>query len=313
MPQRSEWVRRDPARAAKFIVKYESDVKRALLKYLQEATREINKQFGVKLATRNQGAAIGLRNLGLDSILIDELSGVLKDLAAGYSPELQKIVSTDVKANYEQGVKVGVQQLQKAGMAGKIPKTFLAKDWRALDIIQGRNLTALEGITDDINAAIVREVSEGLIKGESINQVSDRLATLTDMAGDRAYRIARFETMFALNQGTILRYYQVGVSEVEWITGGDDGHTCNECLDLDGQIFPIDNIPDCPLHVNCRCTLAPVISSMTSIANMVMQRSTQNAQAGAMASVVARCSIPFDYLHGPLSKCDCKAIAGGEC
>jgi len=312
MPQRSEWVRRDPAKAAKFILKYESDVKRALLKYLQEATQEINKQFGVKFSIRNQGTTIGLRNLGLDSILIDELSSVLKELAGGYSPELQKIVSTDVKANYEQGVKVGVQQLQKAGLTG-VPKTLMAKDWRALDIIQGRNLTALEGITDDINAAIVREVSEGLIKGDSIRQVSDRLATITDMAEDRAYRIARFETMFALNQGTIQRYYQVGVSEVEWITGGDDGHTCDECLDLDGQIFPIDNIPDCPLHVNCRCTLAPVISSMTSIANMVKRRAAADTQAMAMASVVARCSIPFDYLHGPLTKCDCRAIAGGEC
>jgi phage putative head morphogenesis protein, SPP1 gp7 family len=310
-PQRSEWVRRDPARAAKFIIRYESDVKRALLKYLQEATREINKRFDVDLAPRNQGSpTTGIRN-ELDSIFIDELSGLLKGLATWYSPEFQSIVATDVKANYEQGVKVGVQQLQKAGMTGKIPKTLLAADWRALDIIQGRNLTALEGITEDINAAIVREVSEGLVKGENIRQVSDRLATLTDMAEDRAYRIARFETMFALNQGTIQRYYQNGVSEVEWITGGDDGHTCDECLDLDGQIFPIDNIPDCPLHVNCRCTLAPVISSMTSIANMVRQRSNQTAQAGAIAAIAARCALPFDYLHGPLSKCDCRAIAGG--
>jgi hypothetical protein len=199
-PQRSEWVRRDPARAAKFIIRYESDVKRALLKYLQEATREINKRFDVDLAPRNQGSpTTGIRN-ELDSIFIDELSGLLKGLATWYSPEFQSIVATDVKANYEQGVKVGVQQLQKAGMTGKIPKTLLAADWRALDIIQGRNLTALEGITEDINAAIVREVSEGLVKGENIRQVSDRLATLTDMAEDRAYRIARFETMFALTR-----------------------------------------------------------------------------------------------------------------
>ena len=48
----------------------------------------------------------------------------------------------------------------------------------------------------------------------------------------------------------------VGYTHVKWITEHDE-RVCEECKELDEQIFPIDEVPDKP-HYNCRCRLEPV-------------------------------------------------------
>ena len=36
-------------------------------------------------------------------------------------------------------------------------------------------------------------------------------------------------------------------------------HNCSACADLNGKIFPIDEVPEAPLHPGCRCTYTPVV------------------------------------------------------
>lgn len=53
-------------------------------------------------------------------------------------------------------------------------------------------------------------------------------------------------------------YEDTGVKKLQWVAE-DDYRTCDDCKELDGEIFDLDKAPD-KLHHNCRCTLQPVIS-----------------------------------------------------
>lgn len=52
-------------------------------------------------------------------------------------------------------------------------------------------------------------------------------------------------------------YQDAGIEEVEWITERDD-RVCHECMDLDGKIFKIEDLPPKP-HLNCRCKFRGII------------------------------------------------------
>ena len=57
-------------------------------------------------------------------------------------------------------------------------------------------------------------------------------------------------------------YKEAGVEYYEYLAVGDD-RTSEECMDLNGKIFRLDearvgeNFP--PMHPNCRCTIIPVM------------------------------------------------------
>lgn len=281
----SPTIRRDPTRAGRLIDKYENAMRELFRAYLEAARDALSKEFDVKL------------NLTVDTIVMEQVIQVLKDTGVSYAPELLAIAIENVSDAYQQGVRYGSASLKKAGV--KVSTSMFPADWRALDVIQSRNLTVLEGITQDINDAIVREVSQGLIQGESISDIAERLEKINGMTDERAYKIARYETMFALNQGTILRYYQTGVEKVEWICGGQDGHTCDDCLELDGKVFDIEHVPDCPLHNSCRCTLAPVIYKDRAAEYTLKQK----AAPDMMNILKQKAGAPAWYLHA--AGCGC--------
>lgn len=55
----------------------------------------------------------------------------------------------------------------------------------------------------------------------------------------------------------IQAFDDAGITEVEWVTQKDE-RVCSECGGLDGQVFPLDEIPPKP-HWGCRCFWRPVI------------------------------------------------------
>jgi SPP1 gp7 family putative phage head morphogenesis protein len=66
------------------------------------------------------------------------------------------------------------------------------------------------------------------------------------------------ETLLAHNEGRKAFYREAGVEKVQWLTA-DDGRTCTECAPLNGKVFPINELPALPVHVQCRCTVSAVV------------------------------------------------------
>lgn len=64
---------------------------------------------------------------------------------------------------------------------------------------------------------------------------------------------------YAINvtdEAILQAYKDNGVEMVEWLSM-KDARVCSECYALNGQIFPVDEVPPKP-HWGCRCRLRPV-------------------------------------------------------
>lgn len=58
------------------------------------------------------------------------------------------------------------------------------------------------------------------------------------------------------DKATYTAYKYNGIERVMWISE-HDSKTCDECNDLHGKVFPIDEVPEKP-HIHCRCFTIPV-------------------------------------------------------
>ena len=148
------------------------------------------------------------------------------------------------------------------------PLTFLQRLARYFEIRTFRFATE---VAKETNKKLRDHFAEGLQKGESIPQLKGRISSLfDDMAVYRAERIARTESILASNFATEEAYKESGVVEAkEWLTARDE-RTDDECAALDGKIVKLGgkffkddyfNGETPPIHVNCRCTLIPVVEA----------------------------------------------------
>ena len=77
----------------------------------------------------------------------------------------------------------------------------------------------------------------------------------------RAEMIARTEHARAVNTGTLQAYVNYGVKQVEIITA-QDGLVCDDCLEIEDNnphnVYEAQEL--LPMHPNCRCAFAPVVT-----------------------------------------------------
>lgn len=154
----------------------------------------------------------------------------------------------------------------------KLGAEFSLVNVNALEWLKGR----IETTASDIDQTLYNRVRE-IVQQNMDQQVFDVdklkkevVATLTDEQAWRIERIARNELMTSYGQSSYITYKQAGVSRKEWYTALDE-RVCVWCGPLHGTVVHIDdkftssaeNVSHTkhttPLHINCRCTLLPVI------------------------------------------------------
>jgi len=138
---------------------------------------------------------------------------------------------------------------------------------------------SMRHISDGLSTRIKEVVAAGVAEGNGVYDIARRLREIklgpkiVDVAPKlidgkvvrRGYSyiipekryanmIARTESSRAVNQGRLDAYNKTGIKNVEWLTAGDE-RVCDDCMDLDGRVFPINNMPMIPLHIACRCTI----------------------------------------------------------
>jgi SPP1 gp7 family putative phage head morphogenesis protein len=250
-------IKKDPSRAKPLIREYEKRIG-ALFEGYEERAQRILRVADV---------------MGRRDILFNDLREASRQL----NGPGQRVVEDMTLKAYKHGQQYADLQLKRAGvdankklqastrkhraLAGVgIDYSFtLAPDQAIFDILLGKSLANLKGITEEMSKKIVQELSEGILLGEGMDDLAKRLTTSIESIGfNRSLLLARTETMTAVNQATLSRYNKAGVTMVQWITAPDDGRTCKQCLDLDRREFPINDVPVIPVHPNCRCALAPV-------------------------------------------------------
>jgi SPP1 gp7 family putative phage head morphogenesis protein len=171
------------------------------------------------------------------------------------------IIDEETERAYKRGMDYGNRQIKSVG--GGIALGVGPKDARMLQALKDRSIADLKGITDATGTRIMRTITDGIINDEEFGKITRDIVRQVDNVGIvRATTLVRTETMKAVNIGVISRYEAAGAEEVEFLVALDD-KTCDECEELNGKTFPIGEVPDVPIHPNCRCTWIPVVKIPT--------------------------------------------------
>lgn len=117
---------------------------------------------------------------------------------------------------------------------------------------------------DSLARALRQAVTQGLIQGQDVRQMSAAIAKATGSSAADAERLIRTETARCIEEATLKGYAAAGIAQYQ-ILVDEDERTCKFCGAIDeeavhevaGAVTGV-NLP--PFHPRCRCTTVPYFS-----------------------------------------------------
>lgn len=195
-------------------------------------SRGLFEQIGEQLKALGQKEQITFRQ-GLSNIYTDQFLRQVYDLGQ----------SITVKANFNRLNPALIQKTLDYPWSGAMFSDRLWQDKERL----GRNLRV--GLT------------QSMILGEGIPQITDRINKGIDTARYNAERVARTETKRVTYCAHDDVYKDTGVEELRYrCANGGDSRTCQYCRADNDKVFKRGEEPTLPRHPNCRCVYIPVVS-----------------------------------------------------
>lgn len=195
-------------------------------------SRGLFEQIGEQIKALGQKEQITFRQ-GLSNIYTDQFLRQVYDLGQ----------SITVKANFNRLNTALIQKTLDYPWSGAMFSDRLWQDKERL----GRNLRV--GLT------------QSMILGEGIPQITDRINKGIDTARYNAERVARTETKRVTYCAHDDVYKDTGVEELKYrCANGGDSRTCQYCKADNGKVFKRGEEPTLPRHPNCRCVYIPVVS-----------------------------------------------------
>jgi SPP1 gp7 family putative phage head morphogenesis protein len=140
---------------------------------------------------------------------------------------------------------------------------------RSVEWARDRAASLITQIEENTRDMLRDTVAQAIEEGWSSDELAHEIAGSIGFSDERAQTIARTETIAANNQGNLAAYKDAAAQGIalmkEWLTAGDD-LVSEECqanedqgpIPLDDDFDSGDDAP--PLHPNCRCAVAPVVS-----------------------------------------------------
>jgi len=132
----------------------------------------------------------------------------------------------------------------------------------AVKFLQEYTFDNIKGMTKDVKDKLRQELQRGIINGESLTKLNERVTKVFDVGKTRGDMIARTESNRAENQGRLLAVKESGEDFVKQWSSHIDDRTSGICKRLNGQVVGIngkfkDSITGWegtapPSHVNCR-------------------------------------------------------------
>lgn len=197
-------------------------------------SRGLFEQIGEQIKALGQKEQITFRQ-GLSNIYTDQFLRQVYDLGQ----------SITVKANFNRLNPALIQKTLDYPWSGAMFSDRLWQDKERL----GRNLRV--GLT------------QSMILGEGIPQITDRINKGIDTARYNAERVARTETKRVTYCAHDDAYKDTGVEELRYrCANGGDSRTCQYCRADNGKVFKRGEEPTLPRHPNCRCVYIPVVSDI---------------------------------------------------
>ena len=169
------------------------------------------------------------------------------------------------------GTTLNNYELDKYGMKKGVFATHNEVLEKIVDDLINSNwsgLTLVERIAEHkrkLSLTLKEELSKGLIRGDSLQDMSKAFSKKMDLSYFNALRLIRTESCWVMNEATVNNYKDNGIKEYEFMAFLDK-KTSKQCRDLDGKKFSIEeykagvNLP--PLHPNCRSCIVPIVEDV---------------------------------------------------
>ena len=185
---------------------------------------------------------------------------------------------------YEESCYRTAYDLQKGLGVGKslalLPKAEIAEavsyPWSGADFSE-----RLWGNSRNLAEDLRRTLTQGLIRGQDLRQMTKALQEKTQAAARDCERLIQTESARILEDGELQSYRRCGVTKYE-ILGTLDRRTCPVCGKQDGKVYAVDdaqtgkNYP--PFHPRCRCTTVAVFDEEAGEAESSLRAGRDEAE-----------------------------------
>ena len=227
--------------------------------YIEEIRREKDPAVRERLMQEYDARAYGSRITRLES-LNGSIDTELSKLYARANEQFRQLLGE----NYTDGYYQAIYDIQSrygyssafATVNSKVVENALTYPW------SGANFSdRLWKHKFELLNQLRETLTTGLIRGESVQDMSKRLAERMNVSRSNALRLIRTESSHIHNVAELDAYKACGFEEYEYMASFGE-RTCDACGGLDGQRFKLSekqpgvNFP--PLHPNCRCTTIAV-------------------------------------------------------
>jgi SPP1 gp7 family putative phage head morphogenesis protein len=247
--------------------RYSSSVLKEIMILLNKADVNLAARLQERLRREQDNGIVSTARL--NAILAD-----IRAMNAQVYESMNKELSTKLQnfATYESQFQVSLVNTGLVGGASMtMPPMDLVKSLATDDPIRGRLLSEWTSAMSDAKYARVRDaVRIGLVEGQTTDEIVRAIrGTASNGYADGIIEIDRRNAAAlvrtAVNsvansvKDTVFEENDDIIEGVQWTSTLDDA-TCLECGELDGEEFDLKDGPRPPAHVNCRCTIVPVIS-----------------------------------------------------
>jgi hypothetical protein len=113
-------------------------------------------------------------------------------------------------------------------------------------------------ITDKTRDDLRQIITDAFEHRTNMSDLADAIENAGAFSDYRAHLIAATETARAANQGNLLGWRTSNVVEqIDWVLSADhdDSSDCSCSDNADGGPYPVDDVPECPDHPGCECSL----------------------------------------------------------
>ncbi|ADB58553.1 minor capsid protein [Archaeoglobus profundus] len=194
----------------------------------------------------------------IDESTIERIKQVVEEEMGPQAVE--RIIDRYTWLFWQRGAEFAARQLKKFGIELLIPPTLSIIDEETVNQLKNLQLDLIKGLSDEVRKKLAFQIRDGLLKGETIRELTKRVQEVTDKTKYDAERIAKTEATRVFNQAALDRYKRAGVRYYKYLAAMDR-RTCPRCAKNYNKIFKIDDpsAPRPPCHPNCRCCVVPVI------------------------------------------------------
>jgi SPP1 gp7 family putative phage head morphogenesis protein len=120
--------------------------------------------------------------------------------------------------------------------------------------------TWLNGYSRAARSKMMKQINVGIALGESLPDIGRRMRQVITLKRKQAEYIARTAVSSVVHNAReeVYKRNLDLVPKYQWVSTLDD-RTTLDCINLDGQVFPVGDGPTPPGHFNCRSTTIPVV------------------------------------------------------